>query len=233
MTVVTLTGDLGSMGRIARLTAQRLDYDLLEPELTIAAAQALSFPERRIEALGKRTGGLGSRFVELLREYNRRTRSVAGRSLFAGGAVEEVMSRTYAETAGSRMTNDDRQYIEALRGVVQFFAKRGNFVMVGRGTQMILAGARDTVHIRVFCPLEERVQRVAKLNHRTPDDVRRRVEDSDRERAAWHRKYFGSDYQALEHYDAVLNADRIKDETASELVIEVSGRLAGRARARA
>lgn len=232
MTVITLTGELGSMGNIGRLTAQRLDYDLLEPELTVAAAQALAFPERRLEALGKRTGGLGPRFVTLLRQYLAKNKAVAGRSMFAGGTVEEVMSRTYGEATGPRMTADDRQYIEALQGVVQYFAKRGNIVMVGRGTQVMLAGAPNTVHVRVFCPLEERVKRVAKSDGRPPDEVRQRVEDSDRDRAAWHRKYFNADYQSLEHYDAAVNSGRLKDDIASDLVLEAVARLGRRPRAR-
>ena len=230
MTVITLTGELGSMGNIGRLTAQRLDYDLLEPELTVAAAQALAFPERRIEALGKRTGGLGPRFVARLREYLAKNIGSAGRSMFAGGTVEEVMSRTYGEATGPRMTADDRQYIEALQSVVEYFAKRGNIVMVGRGTQVMLAGARNTVHVRVFCPFEERVARVAKSDRRPAAEVRRRVEESDRDRAAWHRKYFNADYQSLEHYDAVVNSGRVKDEVASDLVLEVVQRLGRRAR---
>jgi CMP/dCMP kinase len=221
MTVITLTGDLGSMGSIARLTAQHLGYDLLEPELTVQAAAALTLSEPQLEAFGERTGGLGPRFVARLREYLNHVNAVPGRSMFAGGEVEEVMSRTYGDVPGFRVTADDQRYFDALRRVVTYFAELDNIVMVGRGAQLILADKPDAVHVRVFCPIDERVRRVRESDGRSLEDVRLRVEDSDRDRDSWHRKFFDADYQRLEQYHAVVNSSRMSDETAARLIIEI------------
>src|SRR5205823_2721089 len=123
-------------------------------------------------------------------------------------------------------------YFESLQDVVRHFARQGNMVIVGRGAQLMLANARDTVHVRVYCPFDERVQRVAKAAKSTTTAVRRRVQDSDRERDAWHRKYFGADYQALEHYHAVVNVARMSDERASVVIIDMAHAL-GRTSAKA
>lgn len=228
MTIVTLTGDLGSMGRIARLAATTLDYDLLEAELTVAAGAAMAFPERRLPALDRRTGGLGLRLIKLMQGYLADTGETPARSMFPGGAFEEVLSRTYGETAGPRMTADDREYFTTLQHVVAYAAKRGNVVIVGRGAQLMLAKRRDAVHLRVYCPFEERVRRVARSDRRAIAAVRERVADSDRDRGAWHRKYFGEDYAALEHYHGVVNSGRLSDAASAAAVCDLVRSLAQR-----
>ena len=226
MAVVTITGNLGSMGSIARRLAQRLDYDILEPELALEASRLLNAPAEQQRAFDERTGGLGGRFMPLLREYVERSGEGSGRSMFVGGAVEDMMLRTYGDTSAPGMTADDRDYIATLSHVLEYFARRGNVVIVGRGSPAVLAGFEDAVHLGVFCALDERVRRVAQRAGGDERLARERVEESDRHRAAWHRKYFNFDYQDPEHYHYIVNSGRVSDETAAEVLAEAVQRFA-------
>ena len=62
----------------------------------------------------------------------------------------------------------------------------------------------------------------------TEQAARTRIEDSDRQREAWHRKYFGIDYESPYQYDLVLNSGRLTDELAAATVVHlVHGLRAG------
>jgi cytidylate kinase len=66
--------------------------------------------------------------------------------------------------------------------------------LVGRGGQALLANRADALHVRVVCPAEERIRRIAQRDAMDADAARTRVEESDHQREAWHDKYLGIDY---------------------------------------
>jgi hypothetical protein len=55
----------------------------------------------------------------------------------------------------------------------------------------------------------------------TEQAARARIEDSDRQRQAWHQKYFAIDYESPYLYDLVLNSGRLSDEDAAGLVVQL------------
>ncbi len=67
MSVITLTGHLGSMGTIAVRVAREMEFDLADRELMMEAAAALGWSEEDVEAFDERTSGLGGRLTQLLR----------------------------------------------------------------------------------------------------------------------------------------------------------------------
>ena len=69
MSIVTLTGHLGSMGTIATRVATTLGYTLADRELLLEAAQALGWGEADVAAFDERTEGRGSRLAHFLQEF--------------------------------------------------------------------------------------------------------------------------------------------------------------------
>lgn len=225
MTLVTMTGHLGSMGEVAHLVARRLDYDVVDRELLIEAAEALGWSEEQVGAFDERTDGQGGRLVRLLRTFVER----AGQSdltVLAGGGMESVLTRTYADTASPEMRPDDERYIETLRRTIEQLAERGRIVIVGRGGQAMLAGRPDVLHVRIACDVEERTRRVER-DGEPLEEARERIEHSDREREAWHHKYFDLDYRAPYHYHLMVNTGLLTDEQAADLVVRAHEQLFG------
>ena len=226
MSLVTMTGHLGSMGEVAHLVARGLDYDVVDRELLIEAAEALGWSEEQVGAFDERTDGQGGRLMRLLRTFVER----AGQSdltVLAGGGMESVLTRTYADTATAEMRPDDERYIEALRGNIEQLAEQGRIVIVGRGGQAVLAGRPDVLHVRIACDVEERAGRVSERNGEPLEEARKRIEHSDREREAWHHKYFDLDYRAPYHYHLVVNTGLLSDAQAADLVVRAHEQLFG------
>ena len=78
------------------------------------------------------------------------------------------------------------------------------------------------MHVRIVCDLDERIRRVAARDGMTLQAARARVEESDRQREAWHQKYFGISYQSPYLYHMVLNSARLSDEAAAQFVVELA-----------
>jgi cytidylate kinase len=213
MGIVTLTGHLGSMGSVATLVAHHLGYRLAGRELMLEAAEALGWSEERVQEFDERTGGLGRRLSEFFEHW------AAGQANL--GTLVSAYSMPYAEAVNAARPADER-YIEALTTVMTALADEGDVVLVGRGGQALFADRRDAVHVRVVCPLEERTRRIAFREELPESEARARIEDSDSQREAWHKKYFGIDYRSPYHYSLVVNTGRMSDPFAADLIVQVA-----------
>jgi Cytidylate kinase-like family len=218
MTVVTLTGHLGSMGTIDERVAEALGYALVDRELLVEAAQALGWSQDEVQAFDERTRGQGGRLTRMLRSFIEHSPAALGD---AEGL--SLLAATYAETAAAGMQPRDRRYIAALTELMSQVAARDNAVIVGRGGQAILSGRADTFHVRVVCDLEERVRRVAERDSMTADAARARILDSDGQREAWHQKYFQTDYRSPYLYHMVVNSGWLTDEALCHLIVRLVG----------
>jgi hypothetical protein len=222
MTVITLTGHLGSMGTIAVRVARDLDYALADRELLTEAAASLGWSEDDVAAFDERTAGLGGRLSRALRTFIERAGMTSVDPMMSPDMLESVLGRTYGEAAVPTMRPDDRQYIETLRSLITDLAERGSVVLVGRGAQALLAERPDAMHIRVACDQDERIRRIAERDGMSAADAAARVRDSDTQREAWHQKYFGIDYRSPYLYHLVVNSGKLSDALASELIVSLA-----------
>ena len=155
MTVVTLTGHLGSMGTIAARAADALGYALADRELLVEASRALGWSAEDVAELDEPTKGRGSRLVRLPRDFIEHA-PMAELDIDGFGPL---VTSSYAETAGDAMLPRDERYISVLTALIRSLATRGNVVIVWPGSAALLAQREDAVHVRVVCELPERIRR--------------------------------------------------------------------------
>jgi cytidylate kinase len=212
MTVVTITGHLGTLGEVPRRVAETLGFRLVDRELVVDTAALLGWDPAEAARFDERTGGLSRSVLECLERC-------AWPPMLAG-PLPGAASSASPEPPVSWPTSGDR-FIDALRAVIHAHAATGDAVIVGRGSQAMLAQLSNTVHVRVTCPPAERARRVARAERISIEDAHRRIAASDREREAWHRKYVSIDYQAPYQYALVVNTGLYSDEFASQIIVEL------------
>ena len=116
--------------------------------------------------------------TQLLRGFIERAGRANVDPMMTSVGLEVVLGRTYGDTAGPDMKADDERYIDTLSELIMAFAERGNIVIVGRGAQALLREREDTLHVRIACPQEERIRRIAERDAMALDDASDRVRDS-------------------------------------------------------
>jgi cytidylate kinase len=128
---------------------------------------------------------------------------------------------------------DEAHALACVRKAVETAYQTGNFVIVGRGGQMILKDRPGVLHVRIQSGLEERLLRVRS----TPEFTRRKFNDSVEERraaqhliethdlasAAYLKRFYGVDWTDLSLYHIVINTGKMSLERASQLIVQAVG----------
>ena len=227
MPIVTISGNIGSGAtEIGRLVARQLGLDYVDREILTEAARALGVSERDIAGRddGSPPPTLRERLATFFQDFLERS-AVAGAAdpLMATGGLETLMATTYREAAAlpavGREELTDSRYKEAITTIMTGLAVKGGVVIIGRGSQAILRGRPDTLHVAVTAPFAVRVQRIAERDAVPPEKAKGIVEESDRGRLDYHHKYFKIDPTDANLYDIVVNTGHIRDEDAAQLIV--------------
>jgi cytidylate kinase len=110
------------------------------------------------------------------------------------------------------------KYVMRLGRVVLAAARRGKVVLVGRGAQFLLPPDRG-LSVRIIAPLAYRVHHIMEQMGETAAGARTWVENMDRQRHEFVRRYFRRDVADSHLYDLVLNVERIGPEGVVEAMI--------------
>ncbi len=207
MSIITLTGHLGSIGEIPKLLAMNLNYKLIDRELLIESAQMLGMNDTELEQFDERTKGLGGPLSNFLKNFIEKS-SLAG---IDPSGLEATFASSYADTARG-FQSDDLLYIDTMTDVMKGYAAQGDVIIVGRGSQAIFKDESNVYHFRIVCDPEERIKRFANNANLDLNEARKRVADSDSQREIWHKKYFGIDYRSPYLYNMVLNSEFSSDQ---------------------
>jgi cytidylate kinase len=120
---------------------------------------------------------------------------------------------------------DERRYIRTISGVIEALAEGGNVVLVGRGSPIILRDRPGSLHVLTMAPLETRVRRIALREQIAEGEARRRVQESDRGRAAFHRKFFKVEADDPSPFDLLICTERLSYEAGADVVVTAARAL--------
>jgi cytidylate kinase len=216
MTVITITGDLGATRTLATSLALTLGYKIADEELVRRVASRLGWDAATAAAFDERPGSLRERVLESMARHM--VHGVVGDPWFP--AID------LAGHGNSMPTTERERWLEALRAVVSDFADEGNVLIVGRGSQSILAGHPDTLHVRVTANAEDRAARVAQRLLIPLDEARRHIERAEADRAQWYRTHFGIDHTAPQHYAMTINTSTVQEADAVRAIVDATGAVA-------
>jgi len=156
---------------------------------------------------------------------------VSGEPYFGRG-IETLPPETYvelaAETTATAQKVDDKAFLDATTTVVKDLQRKGDVVIIGRGANVILADAPGVTHVGLLAPLDVRVEYMISREHFDPNEAKGYVEELDRARVAFFRKFFekvGPDDPSI--YHMMLNMGRMESKTAAEVIVHTARDLAG------
>jgi cytidylate kinase len=227
MAVLTLSGQPGTGARdVGRLVAQHLQLDYIDQEILVEAARALGVPMESVVPFDERTASLGERLASMLRRFLERS-AAAGPAdpMLGAGGLDTLLSRTYAEAAAdeSRELSDER-YVRALTDIARDLARHDGVLILGRGSQVILADWPGAFHALLIAPLGKRIEAFAAREDISADEAAKRVQEHAKGRAAFHRKFFKIEVDDPCHYHLVLNTACLSTEAAAEIIANAARR---------
>jgi cytidylate kinase len=135
--------------------------------------------------------------------------------------VDERTASWFHETFGKWLDQQlvsQAEYVSRLGNIILMAAQHESNVYVGRGAQFLLP--RDAgLSVRIIAPKKQRIKRVMDQRQCTQHDAEKFVDDIDKGRADFVRRYFQRDVADPHLYDLVVNLEHTSREVAVDLIL--------------
>jgi CMP/dCMP kinase len=128
-------------------------------------------------------------------------------------------SQEWASPIAEAKRPTDEQLIEVTHHIVEEAIARGPLVVVGRGTQEMLAEREDTLHVFCYAPRKALIARTIKREGVSAEEATRLVDNTNKDRDQWVRLHWERDRRAHENYDLSVNTERLGIEGAADLIV--------------
>lgn len=113
-------------------------------------------------------------------------------------------------------------HLDRLHSIIYELASRGNAVILGRGSHILLRSFKCALHIRVIGSLEKRIENLMGRGwHR--EVAIKAIHQSDHERGGFIKFAFKADWDNPELYGLVLNMDNLTMDMAVNTVSHIAG----------
>jgi len=201
--VIAISHATGAGGEsIGRMVSERLRFRYVEKEI-IARAAARSGVDPELIGDVEQRQPLRARMLRLLE------RAEAGQAGVVGLAPGELM------------TSEELQAL--IREALTEMADRGEVVIVSHAASVALAGRDDLLRVLITASPETRARRLAAAEALAEREAAKLVEDADRARAQYFKRFYRIGRELPSHYDLVLNTDVLKPGQATELILHAAG----------
>lgn len=203
MTVITISRELGSEGdKIADLLCQELGYCRVDKDMLSQIAREAGVDAEAVLAKEK---------------------AVLSKPRLISGDLTALYTKD-PNAFEKKSALDDQTYTRIVHETMEEFARQGNGVIVGRGGQMILRDWPGALHVRLYAPLEVRVQRVVQRFNISEAQARRRVTQSDEQRRQYIRHmHNNASWKDLKYYHLAINTGDISPEVAAQIILLAAG----------
>ncbi len=207
MPVITIARQYGAGGAsVAQIVAERLGAELVDKWLIAEVARRAGLDPSVVEAEDEHPSRLLARVIASF-----------GPIAVGAGMVWEV---PYPDPA-----YDPRLAIlELTRQVILEVARTGNAVIVGRGASVVLKERRDATHVFLYADDAVRAESVMAREVISASVARRRMRETDANRAAYLHGVYGVKWRDPLLYTLLCNTGALGYERTAEIILAVAMR---------
>ena len=112
-----------------------------------------------------------------------------------------------------------RGFIALVESAILEFALEDRAVIVGRGSHIVLRNIPQVLRVRLFAPLEIRIERLMNRENIDREKAKRLVKAQDKERAGYIKSIYGEKWDDRELFDLIFN-------TGSQAIEQVGAEIA-------
>jgi cytidylate kinase len=195
--VVTIAREYGSGGaEVGRRVAEMLGWELVDKQIIERVAAVEKIDRAWAESADEQSCAWWERVLRGFRH--------GGPEVYVGGVADTGVDRDSLQQFTAR--------------VIQKAAKAGNCVIVGRGSQCVLHGNPKVVHVLIYAPLAEKLERL-RSSHPRERDLPGLLRRMDTERLRYSDEYFSCDTTDRKLYHLCLNST-LGIDTCADVIAE-------------
>ena len=205
--VITINRELGSGGRtVGRLLAEKLEVPFYDKAVIKALHEKFHITPEEIERLKGRKHGWWAEVEHILK-------------IGSGVSMEYYMPQK--GDAPDMLTTDEMFKTETL--ILQDLAVDGSCVVAGRSGFHVFRMHPNHLSVLIQASMEHRVERVARKQNVTPEEARKIIDQVDKMRENYVKKYTGTSRYDTRNYQLVITADDKTEEEIANLIMQYIG----------
>jgi len=202
MPIVTISREFGAGGSsVAAIVAAELKAEVVDKQLIDEVAKRLSMRPSEVEAEVERPRSM----------LERLTRSFS--------TLEPGLGVAWAPPYPDPFFDARKEMIHLTEEIIREVAGSGNVVIVGRGAGFVLADNPSVFRVFLRAPEPVRIKTLRARFDMTEPEARRRMHETDSNRAAYIKQLYGRDWCDPDEYDLVVNTGRVSYETAAQMTL--------------
>ena len=205
--VITINRELGSGGRtIGRLVAEKLGVPFYDKAVIKALQEKYNLTTEEIERLKGRKHGWWADVERILK-------------IDAGMSINYYLPKK--GDAPDLLTTDEMFKTETL--ILQDLAVEKSCVVAGRSGFFVFRDHPNHLSILIQAPMEYRVERVARKQNITEEEARKTIEQVDKMRENYVKKYTGTSRYDTRNYQLVISVEGKTEEEIADMIIKYIG----------
>jgi cytidylate kinase len=113
------------------------------------------------------------------------------------------------------------KFREAISQVVVDIADKGNVVIVGRASQLILKGFTNCLHLRIIAGMDTRIKNIQLSKNVNEKAAKAQIEKCDQYRQNFIKKIYQEDWNDPSLYDLTINTDHLDLDSIANWIIKL------------
>jgi len=197
--IITLSRQYGAGGsEVARQVAAGLGWSVIDNEIVDLVARQAGLEPEVVAAQDERVPGFVERLVRALANSSQEY------------AVPEL---------GVAVRVEEPNIVKFTERVVKEAAREGRVVLVGRAAPAVLGRIPEALHIKLVAPRPFRIGLAMKSEKLDAATAERLMDQTDANRARYHREHYDRDWEDPAHFHMVLNTGLLGLDGASAVVL--------------
>jgi cytidylate kinase len=198
MAVITISKEFGTKGeKVASRVAEKLGYEYIGKNLVADIAKELHISESEAATFRKASQSRILRFVD------RYTCSI----------VQKVVDREHG-------CLDDKNYYEVTKKLVENVYEAGDVIILGWGSQCLLKGKPDTLHVRLIKDNDLKTKELIQAENLSPKAAKDFIDREEGDLKAYVRQYFNEDWNDAHLYNLIIDMGKISVEKAVDMICD-------------
>jgi cytidylate kinase len=113
----------------------------------------------------------------------------------------------------------EEEFLVHTEKVIKNIAEHGGGVILGRASQLVLAGLPDALHVRLDGPRRRRLANVRESLEVSEREAERLLDDNDRARTAYVKHFYRADPADPALYDLVIDSTRLAAPACADIIV--------------
>jgi cytidylate kinase len=151
--------------------------------------------------------------------HDDRTEHGLGRILSSAARLPNITLGGMDSYLPDRNVVPEEEFLLHTEKVIKEIAEHGGAVILGRASQLVLAGHPTALHVRLDGPRKRRLANVCESLDLSPQKAERLLDDNDRARNAYVRHFYRADPADPALYDLVIDSTRLAAAACADIIV--------------